>query len=78
MEARIAKWGNSLGLRIPLAIAKATGINENSTVDLSVKNNEIVIVRTKTYRLDKLLAQISTKNKHQEVETGRALGEEIW
>ena len=78
IEARVSKWGNSLGLRIPLAMAKATGLKENSTVELNVKNNEIIIAKCKSYKLDELLAKITAKNKHNAIETGDAVGNEIW
>jgi antitoxin MazE len=78
MEARIAKWGNSLGLRIPLALVKAIGIKENTMVNLKVKNNEIVVSKTKSYKLNDLLSKITAKNKHHAIDTGNIVGEEVW
>jgi antitoxin MazE len=78
MEARVSKWGNSLGLRIPLPIAKAIGLSENTTVQLTAKNGEIVVAKSKAYKLEDLLAKITTKNKHAETDTGSAVGKEDW
>jgi antitoxin MazE len=78
MEARVSKWGNSLGLRIPLSVAKATGLIENTSVELTVKNNEIVIAKSKTYKLNELLAKVTDKNKHCETDTGSIVGNEAW
>ena len=78
MEANVSKWGNSLGLRIPMSIAKALDLKENTAVELTVKNNEIVIAKSKTYKLSELLSKVTANNKHNEVETGNALGNEIW
>ena len=40
---RIAKWGNSLGLRLPKSVALEAQVDEGDTVDVSVKNGAIVI-----------------------------------
>ena len=80
MEARIRKWGNSLGLRIPKAFAEEVGVDAGSAVDLSVQDGELVVrVRRPTVlRLDDLLAGVTPENIHGEVETGPPLGREIW
>ena len=35
---QIAKWGNSLGLRLPKSVALEAQVDEGDTVDVSVKN----------------------------------------
>ena len=42
-STHIAKWGNSLGLRLPKSVALEAQIDEGDTVDVSVKNGAIVI-----------------------------------
>ena len=42
MNMMIAKWGNSLGLRIPSAIAKEAGLREGASVRLSVRKGRII------------------------------------
>ncbi len=78
MESRVAKWGNSLGVRIPRGIAKAVAIDENTTVNLVVENDYIVISKSKSYKLGELLSGIKPKNHHREINTGSPVGEEIW
>jgi len=39
MEVKIAKWGNSNGVRIPASILKELNIEENEPYD--VKGNEL-------------------------------------
>ncbi len=39
----IKKWGNSLGVRIPSAVARAARLKVNAPVDLTVENGRIVI-----------------------------------
>lgn len=77
MQSRIQKWGNSLGLRIPKAIAQQAGLNEGTTVDFSVRGNTIVI-NPRRYSLEKMLLQITPDNVHKEIDTGAIVGKEIW
>lgn len=80
MEARIRKWGNSLGLRIPRAFADQVGIETGSVVDLSIEDGELVIRprRPAGLALEDLLAGVTAENIHGEVGTGEARGREIW
>jgi antitoxin MazE len=78
MESRITKWGNSLGIRIPRAMANEIAIDENTTVNLVVKNNDIVISKAKKYKLADLLSGITRNNRHAEISTGQPVGEEVW
>ena len=80
MQARVQKWGNSLALRIPKLLADEVGLTENSAVELSLRDNELVIARVvKTeYSLAELLARVTDANLHREVDTGPAVGGESW
>ena len=80
MQTRIQRWGNSLGLRIPRSFAQEVGVGAGSEVDLSVVGGDLVIrpSRRRTYRLKDLLRRVTAKNLHDEVDTGRPLGKEIW
>jgi antitoxin MazE len=78
MIAKTMKWGNSLALRIPKPIAKQFGIEENTPVDIAYRENEIVITPLKpAYRLVDLLAKVSSKNLHHEVEMSGPVGREL-
>ena len=80
MQARVQKWGNSLALRIPKHLADEVGLKENSAVELSLRDNELVIAQVvKTgFSLADLLAQVTDANLHREVDTGPAVGGEAW
>jgi len=80
MEKRVARWGNSLAIRIPKAFAVEIGLEEDSPIELSLVNGELVVApRPKTApRLEQLLAQVSEENLHDEVQTGPAVGREVW
>ena len=80
MRTRIQKWGNSLAIRIPKPFADDVGIQEGSEVDVTVDAEEIVVspVRSRTFALEDLLADVTEDNLHAEVETRGPVGKEIW
>ncbi len=77
MLSHISKWGNSLGVRIPRAIAEQAGIYEGISIQLTIENNHILI-KKKTDSLKSLLLKVNAKNIHHEIESGTAIGEELW
>jgi antitoxin MazE len=80
MKAHIQKWGNSLALRIPKAFAAEVGLDDQSLVELTVLDGHLVIapVTQPELTLDELLAGVTEDNLHGEVDTGPAVGDEIW
>lgn len=80
MKLKIQKWGNSLALRIPKALAIEANVESGSTVDLSLSNGELKIkpIGDREYTLEKLLSEITTENIHDEVSTGIPQGNESW
>jgi antitoxin MazE len=80
MQTRIQKWGNSLGVRIPRGLAEEVGLGAGTEVSLSAKDGELVVKPALTTRLslDDLLAGVSESNIHSSVNTGSAVGAEIF
>ena len=78
MKAVIHKWGNSLGLRIPKALAGELEIHDGSSVILRVENNKIIIFPEKKPALAEMLKNITEENLHSEVTTGSPQGNEQW
>ncbi len=80
MTTRVQKWGNSLALRIPKPLAAEVGLEDNSPVELSLCEGKLVITPAakSAVNLDDLLAQVTKKNLHSEVDTGPAKGAETW
>ncbi len=80
MRTKIVKWGNSLGLRIPRAFAEEVQVSEGSAVDLGFENGQLVIrvIENKLVALEELLAGVTSDNQHGEVDTGGAVGGEVW
>ena len=79
MTTQIAKWGNSLGLRLPKSVTQEARIGEGDTVEVSVKNGAIVIRPSRpTYSLEDLVSKITVKNRHDESDWGAPRGGEAW
>jgi len=80
MKTAVQRWGNSLALRIPRAYAAETKISEGSEVELTLKSGALVVrpVVRKRHALADLLKRVSAANRHEAVETGRAVGKEAW
>jgi antitoxin MazE len=80
MLAKIQKWGNSLALRIPKAFAEEAGLDNDSAVEIRVVDGEIHIVpvQENRYELEALLAEVTADNLHEEVDSGHAMGNEVW
>lgn len=80
MTTIITKWGNSLAVRIPRALAEQVQIQEGSDVSLSISGDSIVITpkKRKKYILDELLEGMTPEKFHSEVDTGITMGNEIW
>lgn len=80
MAYLVKKWGNSAAVRIPAAVLAQAGLNIDQPVDIRQERGRIIIepLRNIRFELDDLLAQITPENRHDPVETGPAVGGEIW
>lgn len=79
MQIRIQKWGNSLALRIPKSLAEDSGVDTGSLVDLRVVRGKLVATPVRgQYELEDLISGISKANLHGEVDSGEAVGREVW
>jgi antitoxin MazE len=79
MVTRVQRWGNSLALRIPRSFAAQAKVAEGTAVDIAVEHGRLVVQAVQhRYGLRDLLEGITKRNRHSEVSTGEAVGEEIW
>ena len=80
MKVQIQKWGNSLALRIPKAFAVESNVMGGSTVDVSMENGKIVVtpIIEREYTLEELVDGITDDNRHDEIDWGRPVGNEVW
>ena len=47
MEAKLQKWGNSAGIRVPSSILKSLNLKTNDKVDLIQEKDKIIITKSK-------------------------------
>ena len=81
MQVRIAKWGNSLAVRLPKAIAEDLGLAEGQPVDVAIERGAVRLKpSTVQVRLSDLVAEAKRLGPaaHPEVvKWGRDVGAEI-
>lgn len=80
MQSKVQRWGNSLAVRIPKAFAQDVGIEEDSSVEISITGRDLVISprAPRPLTLEQLLKGITDENLHEEIAAGPALGNEAW
>jgi antitoxin MazE len=80
MKTRVQKWGNSLALRIPKSFANEVGLQRETSVEISLDDGKLIVTPVSKPKptLKQLLAKISKDNLHPEVDTGTAVGNELW
>ena len=80
MKAKVQKWGNSLGLRIPDSLAKLIDVKAGTSVSMEVENGKLVVVPDQAgrYRLEDLLDAITDENRHDVIDFGAPRGREAW
>ena len=83
MKVKVAKWGNSLGLRLPKAAVEATGLKSGAEVVVTVEGRDIRVrqpLPIKHYRLEDLIAEmdrLGPENEPELVDWGPDVGAEI-
>ena len=80
MEARLQKWGNSDGIRIPSALLKTLKLKTNDIVNLSIEEDKIIITKSKSKKisLKALFDNYNGKNLAKDFEWDDPKGKEIW
>jgi len=80
MKTRIQKWGNSLALRIPKSFAAETHLEQGTLVEVSLQNGTLLVtpLPQPAITLEALLQDVTPQNLHHEVDTGPAVGGEVW
>jgi antitoxin MazE len=79
MDTTIAKWGNSLAVRLPRNLAAEMGWQEGTAVDLQAESGVLTIRSARPkYRLADLLAQLEPGDVQAEIDWGEPQGEEAW
>jgi antitoxin MazE len=83
MKVKVAKWGNSLGVRLPKAAAAEAGLREGVEVDVVVDNGDLRLrrpLRTSRWLLEEMVAEmkrLGPGNEPETVDWGPDVGAEI-
>jgi antitoxin MazE len=82
MATTVQKWGNSLGLRIPKAIAEQVNLTEGAEVEFETGDGVLTVRparprRRGKYKLADLLAQFKPRHRHGELHPGGPRGREL-
>ena len=80
MISKLIKIGNSLCVRLPFVFAKELKLRENSPIEIKTDKEQIIIApaELKKYDSKELFSKISEENIHNETQTGKAVGREVW
>jgi antitoxin MazE len=77
MRTQITRWGNSLGLRIPKAMAAQVGLKAGAQVEVRVEDGRIIVSAARpAYSLDDLLVGVTPSAMHTAHDWGAEAGRE--
>lgn len=80
MIQKIDRWGNSLGIRLPLRVTQQLSLSEGSSVSVTVEKNSLILrpQKKRCETLEQLLNRITPKNRHEATDWGKRQGKEVW
>jgi antitoxin MazE len=80
LKTQLAKWGNSLAVRIPKPVADAADLRSGDTLVLDVEATGAVTIRKskRAPTLKDLVLRITPENRHAETDWGRPAEKELW
>ncbi len=80
MKTQLAKWGNSMAVRIPKAIAEAARLRPGDHLEMAVEDSGTLRIRKKKGKpkLSQLISGITPENLHRENDWGAPAGRELW
>jgi antitoxin MazE len=80
VKTQLAKWGNSMAVRIPKAIAEAARLRPGDHLEMAVEDSGTLRIRKKKGKqtLSQLISGITPENLHRETDWGAPAGKELW
>lgn len=80
MEARLQKWGNSDGIRIPSSILKSLNLKTNDILNIEQQDDKIVISipKKKKISLADKFKKYNGENLAKNFSWDESVGKEIW
>jgi antitoxin MazE len=79
MATTMQKWGNSLGIRVPKAVADQLDLKSGTEVEFDTAGGVLTIrpKRRRKHTLASLLAQVKGPNPHKELMNDAPRGREL-
>jgi antitoxin MazE len=79
MTTQLARWGNSLAVRLPRSVLADARLEEGDLLEIRVSDRTITMQPANPLaKLEALVAQVTPENRHDEVDWGRPVGAEQW
>ena len=80
MEAKLQKWGNSDGIRIPNSFLKLLNLKTNDILDITYENDKIIITKPKKVNISlaERFEKYNGENLAKEFSWDEAKGKEIY
>jgi len=76
-KVQVAKWGNSLAVRIPKAVAEQARLQEGDSLVIEALEGHVELRSTERIpTLEELVAQITAGNRYAQIATGSERGKE--
>jgi antitoxin MazE len=80
---RVARWGNSLAVRITREEAQALGWEQDTAIKVSIVEGKLIAERELSrpkYTLEELLEGLTPDTAHADLDDGNdyPVGEEVW
>jgi antitoxin MazE len=79
MKVRIQHLEDALLVEVPMAIALETGLQAGSEIEIVLRGRQIVLIPTheRKYTLDELIDSMTQNKRHNELDFGPDVGNEI-
>ncbi len=81
MSTTLQKWGNSLGIRVPKAIAEQLNLTTGTEVEFDTSGGVLTIRprrrRPRKYKLAEMLKQMKPRHRHGELFRDGPVGREL-
>ena len=81
MLAKIQKWGDEQGIKIPKSLLKNSQIQTKEEINIYAEKGKIVITpikANKKYNIKDLVSKMPQNYKPKEEDWGHPIGKEIW
>ncbi len=80
MKAKVSKWGNSLAIRLPKAVAAILQVHQGQAVDLTIEGNAVVMrASQQSYTIEELVAEMDPQVEPELLDdvSAPAVGQEL-